>query len=158
MARSPRTEYQEIQRAKAFEALALARREGISITKAAKKSHTTVRNVRNWSTALTKKGVRWHISAFDRAPRRTSFILPAELGGPITVQATFQDSRTISKVNSYMGDVGRWLGGEDFSVVAKWKGQYFYLEGRKVIFETDEEVMNEWARRGEPRQVRIGSG
>lgn len=159
MARQPRTEYQRVQREKAFAAVALARRDGISITAAAKRTHTTVKNVNNWSTALTKQGSRYNVSAFDRAPRRTTYILPAELGGPITVQGTFLDSRTVSNVNAYNGDVGRWLAGADFDTsIGKWRGRSFTIDGRRIRFETNEDVLREWERRGEARDVMVGSG
>lgn len=160
MARKPKTPYQEIQRGKAFAAVSRARRDGISITKAAKLEHTGVKNVRNWSTALTKQGSKWHVSAFDRAPRKTSYILPGELGGPRSVTATFEDSRTVSKINSYMGDVGLW-GADKMGIDMlrrKWRGKSFMHNGRRIRFETSEEVLHEYFRTGEARDAMVGSG
>ncbi len=152
------TDYQKDKRERAFAAAARARREGISLSKAADKENTTLDNVRKW-LPVKKIGSHYTVGNFDRQTRVTTYILPAILGGPATVSGTFHDSRTVAKVNSYMRDVMQWIEGKaDYSAVAKWKGQSFTLNGAKVRFETDPDVLKQWAQVGEPDYVEFGSG
>lgn len=153
-----KTENQKLQRERAFAAAARARRDGISLTKAAEIENTTLSTVRKY-LPVKKVGTHYSVGSFDRQVRTTTYLLPSELGGPATVSGTFHDSRTVAKVNAYMRDIMRYIEGKDtYSVVAKWKGQSFTLGGAKVRFVTDKNELYQWAQLGEPDYVEFGSG
>lgn len=161
LARQPRNQKEQLQRQRAFEAIAIARRNSIPISRAAKQAHTTLPTVKKWnSQALVKEGQRYRVKAFDRQVRTTSVILPSELGVPRTIEVTLNDSRTASRVNSYMHDVGMWLAGnmEMATLQRKWRGRSFTYRGREIRFETGLEALQAWAESGEAREVVFGSG
>src|SRR4051794_8896515 len=92
-------------RERALDALALARREGLSLRAASDRARTDPRTVRRHAgQAFRKRGARWVPTPWDRIPREMTAVTPT---GPLAV--TVRDSRTASLLAEHANAVARYI-------------------------------------------------
>jgi len=113
---------------RALDALALTRREGWSLTRAARMVRSDPRTVRRHvGRALQKDGNRWRPRAFDRIPRPMRVMTPE---GPTLV--VIRDSRTASLVAQHSNAVQHYLRTGDDSRLRKLPRKRIQLDGEQL--------------------------
>lgn len=139
-------------RARALDAISKMRREGLSLSEAAKESGTTPNTVRKWGgDAIEKQGSRFSAKPTDRLARSMWMLRdhPAE-----RIIVTITDSRTASKIGRYQNAVRFYLYGDsthepgDFSRVERFTGQYITVQREHIPFLTDRVAVDFLAARG----------
>ncbi len=123
-ARRARTESEARERS--LEALQQMRSEGLSLTRAARQSHTTPATVRKYvgSAVRQTRGGRYVATPSDRLTRRVWFLTKAG-----KVEVAVRGSRPASRVARYMAAVDRYLRTGETSDLDRG-GQYVNLELR----------------------------
>lgn len=128
-------------RQRALDALAVARRGGLSLADAARREGSSVDSLRWWlGDAVTRSGRGWAPTTSDRL-FRPMYVYSAGRAVPVDVRG----SRVASVVGAYHAAVRRYLSTGDDSSLAKFAGKR--VGG--VELETDLDVIDELARRGE---------
>jgi hypothetical protein len=132
-------------RERALDALALARRTGISLTQAARTTRTTRRTVlRHVGSGFRREGRRWAPRRFDRIPREVTVLTAL---GPVPV--VVRDSRTASLIAEHANAVRHYLHTGDPSRLGGLRRRTFQLGGRRFPLVTDEDVIDRLAEGGE---------
>jgi hypothetical protein len=132
-------------RERALDALALSRRRGISLTRAAKLTGTTRRTVlRHVGHGFRREGRRWAPRQFDRIPREVTVLTSL---GPIPV--VVRDSRTASLIAEHANAVRHYLHTGDPGRLEGLPRRSFQLGGRRFPLVTDEDVIDRLAEGGE---------
>jgi hypothetical protein len=131
-------------RGRALEAVALMRREGLTLKQAARRAHTTQNTVIGLGRRAVRKGQdgRWRATRADSLPRRMDMLTPA---GKRTVSP--RNSREASLIGEHASLMGALAAG-DLAAGARIGA----FKGREIDgfeFETDLDVILEQARRGE---------
>jgi hypothetical protein len=128
----PRNARESEDRERALAALALMRREKLSLRAAARAWETDPKTVRRFvGSAIRKDGRgRYQARAFDRIPRTLNF--PTENG---TIPLTVRDSRTASRIGKYLNAVRNRSG--DTSSLHPFKNKSFRVSGVVYRFVTD---------------------
>jgi hypothetical protein len=122
---SPRT---DAARGRALDALALTRREHLSLTRASRDVHTDPRTVRRYAgRAFRKEGRRWKPRSFDRIPRAMR-ILTDE--GPMLV--VVRDSRTASLLAEHSNAVQHYLHTGDTSRLKRLRRRRVQIDGEQI--------------------------
>ncbi|GAC1676705.1 MAG: hypothetical protein NVS9B8_18210 [Candidatus Limnocylindrales bacterium] len=135
--RAPSPEVRE----RAFDALALARRTGISLSQAARTTGTTRRTVlRHAGAGFQRDGRRWAPRPFDRMVREMTVLTPE---GPITV--AIRDSRTASLVAEHANAVRAYLRTGDEHRLDGLRRGAFQLGGETIRLVTDADVIDRLA-------------
>ena len=128
-------------RERSLDALALARREQLSITRAARLTGTTPRTVLHHAgRGFRRDGHRWTPKAFDRIPRDMA-VLTAD--GPTIV--TIRDSRTASLVAEHSNAVRQYLHTGDGLRLAGFRRRAFRHAGERIQLVTDLDVIDRLA-------------
>ncbi len=132
-------------RERALDALALSRRTGVSLTRAARLTDTTRRTVlRHAGRGFRREGRRWAPRAFDRIPREMTALTPR---GPELV--VVRDSRTASLLAEHANAVRHYLHTGDDERLRELRRRMFHLGGRTVVLVADEELIDRLAAGGE---------
>ena len=132
-------------RQRALDAIALMRREGLSLSDAAARAGTSPRVVvRHASAALDRRGGNYVVREFDDLPRRMSHL---EVDGPRWV--TVNGSREASRLAAYHNDVKRFISTGDERAVLRWQGSSFEAEDGPHEFLTDLDLIEDLALGGE---------
>ncbi len=142
----PRNEREAQARERALAALALMRREGLTLTATARRELVDPRTVRRYAmSALRRDTPRSHYraAAYDRIPRTLQVLTR---GG--TVPITVRDSRTASKIAGHMNAVKIYVTSGDTSALARFKGKSFQSSGVIHPFITDPSVLDRLADSG----------
>ncbi len=142
----PRNQRESEARERALASLALMRREGLSLTAAARNKEVAPRTVKKYvGSAIRQASPRGHHRAttFDRIPRRLNMLTP--LG---TVPVTVGDSRTSSRVGEYMIAVRIYINSGDVSALAPFKKKSFQAGRVTYVFITDPAVLDQLADAG----------
>lgn len=136
----PRTPTEVFRRDQSLAALADMRREGMSLTEAAR-----ARGI-DFALALQYVGPalyrssngRYRARVFDRLPREVSILTPE---GPIWI--TVRDSRTASKIGEHRARVKEWRRNRDRAVFTPFDRRSFRAGGVTYRFVTDPETLNQ---------------
>lgn len=132
-------------RERALDALARSRREGVSLTHAAKLAGTTPRTVHRYAgQAFRRDGRRYRPRPFDRLERRLSILTP---DGPVWIGV--RDSRTASHLAQYHNDVKHYLWTGDDRRLLRWRGKTFMVGGVRNTYLTDLDLIDDLALGGE---------
>jgi hypothetical protein len=132
-------------RERALDALALSRREGLSLTRAARLTHTTRRTVlRHAGRGFRHEGRRYRARPFDRIPREIA-VLTA--GGPERI--TVHDSRTASLIAEHANAVRRYLRTGDDTELRALRRAQIVVRGRRIALPVDPELIDRLAAGGE---------
>jgi hypothetical protein len=127
-------------RSDALDVIALARREGIDLTSAAKQLRVPSSAVTSWAAdAIADRRGGGHVTAADRM-FRPMYVYSGGQAVPVDVRG----SRTASIVGRYHSAIGHYLNTGDDSRLTRFAGQT--VGG--VELEADPEVIDELARRG----------
>ena len=120
-------------RDRALDALALARREGVSLRRAADLTRTDPRTVRRHvSGQFRKVGSRWIPTPYDRIPREMVALTSL---GPVDV--TVRDSRTASLLGQHLNAVATYLETGDEKSLRQLRRREIRIRGEPVVLETD---------------------
>jgi hypothetical protein len=132
-------------RDRALDALALTRREGVSLRRASELARTDPRTVRRHAgQAFRKKGGRWIPTAYDRIPRLMTVLTEA---GPEAVVVT--DSRTASLLAEHANVVARYVELGDEEPLRALPRTQIRIRGQPVRLATDPARIDRLARGGE---------
>jgi hypothetical protein len=141
----PRRAYEAEERELALATVALMRREGIPLSKAARIQGVSPRTVLEFARPalrLGRDGEYWALP-YDHIPRTLNFWTS---GGTITV--TVYDSRTATDIAEYMNAVRKYVRTGDTSGLERFKNKSFVADGRVRRFVTDPDVLDELADAG----------
>jgi len=120
-------------RERALAALALTRREGISLRRAADLTWTDPRTVRRHAgSAFRKAGGRWRPSPFDRLPRAMTAMTPA---GPLAL--VIRDSRSASLLAEHANAVAAYVETGDEGPLRRLRRRSVRIRGQPVELVTD---------------------
>jgi|SRR5205823_711144 len=142
----PHNEEESQTRERALAALALMRRERLTLKTAAETVGIDPRTVLRYvGSALRQTGPRgdYHAIPHDRIPRTLHFITAA---GPTEV--TVHDSRTASRIAEHMNAVRTHVRTGDSSALESFRGESFEAGGVKHEFVTDPEILDKLADAG----------
>ena len=132
-------------RERALDALALTRRERLSLRRAADLTRTDPRTVlRHAGVAFRKEGGRWAARPFDRIPREMTVLTPS---GPLEV--TVRDSRTASLLAEHANAVRAYRDSGDEEPLRKLGRRRVQIRGEPVVLETDPVRLDRLAAGGE---------
>lgn len=133
-------------RDRALEALQLMRRDGLSLTRAAKQVGTTPNAVRRHAGRALKQTSSggYRAKAYDRMVREMVFLTP----NGIEV-LPIRDSRSASKLAHYMAAVDHYLRTGDDSRLRRFRGKGIWVEKRFRPFITDLDLLDRLANAGE---------
>ncbi len=132
-------------RARALDALSKMRRDGMSISRAARDANTTPNAVRRYAgAALTRKRGRDVARPRDGLYRRMEFLTP---DGKIALDVT--DSRTASRIGAHWAALKRYAETGDDRALLPFRGRSVRVGKRAYPFITDLDVIDELAHRGE---------
>ncbi len=141
----PRRRIDPLARERGLEALSRMRSDGLSLTQAARESHTTPETVRRSVTkALSKKHGRWIPSTSDRLTRRVWFLTKDGL-----VEAVVRGSRPASRVARHMAAVDLYLRTGSTDALDEFKGKAIRARGDAYAFITDPILLDRLAEAGE---------
>lgn len=128
---------------RAFAALALMRREGVSLREAAAAQNTSPRTVLRYvGSALRQQNAhgRFKPSPYDRFARTLNFVTPA---GPQPV--TVRSSRTASRIAEHSNALRIYRNTGDTTALDKFRGKSFRSSGKTYEFVTDPAVLDRLA-------------
>lgn len=130
---------EQTARARALEALAMMRTDGMSMRAAAKSSGITVNALkRHAGNALTKDNRgRYVAKAWDRLAR--SIVFPTESG---LISLNVKNSRTASRISDYWHAVNTYLRSGDDYGLRKFRGKAIRVEKREYAFITDKGMLD----------------
>lgn len=132
-------------RERALAALALSRREGVSLTRASRLTHTTRRTVlRHAGRGFRQEGRRYVPRPFDRIPREIA-VLTDE--GPEWV--TVRDSRTASLIAEHANAVRHYLQTGDDTDLRALRRTQIVVRGQRITLPVDLELIDPLAAGGE---------
>jgi hypothetical protein len=141
----PRKPLASTPRERALAAVALMRREGVSLRRASDLTRTDPRTVRRHATpALRRPGRRWVPSPYDRLAREMTVLTPA---GPIAV--TVHDSRTASLLAEHANAVAAYREKGDEEPLQRLRRRSIRIRGQPVLLETDPVRLDRLAAGGE---------
>ena len=120
-------------RERSLDALALARREGLSLSRASRLTRTTPRTVlRHAPSGFRKDGRRYRPTPFDRIPREMTLLTDR---GPIDV--TVRDSRTASALAEHANAVRLYRDAGDDWGLRGLRRRAIQVHGRRIELPTD---------------------
>ena len=132
-------------RERALDALALSRRESMSLTHASKLTHTTPRTVLRYAgPAFRHEGRRYRPRNFDRIPRELHVLTPT---GPEAV--VVRDSRAASKLSAQANSVRAYLHWGDLDGLRDLRGHAVTIGGRRYQLALDPLTLDRLAEGGE---------
>jgi hypothetical protein len=130
---------------RALDALALMRREGLSLVEAMARAGTNLSSMlRHAGRGLRREGDTFVATERDDIPRRMTHL---DEDGPRWV--TLRDSRDASRLATYHTDVKAFLATGDASRVLRWKGQSIQTDEGALPLVTDLDNLEELAFGGE---------
>lgn len=133
-------------RDRVLDALARSRREGISLSRAAREAHTTPAAVRRYGGSYIKrgKGTRLEVADRDRLYRQMKVLMA---DGIATIDV--YDSRTASALGEYWSAVKHWLETGDDRALRRLRRKSIRTGKRTYLLITDLEVIERLGRAGE---------
>jgi hypothetical protein len=143
----PHNETEAEHRELALAALALMRREEVSLTAAASTVGIDPKTVLRYvGSALRQEGPNedYRATPHDSIPRTLHFIAPTG-----TVPITVTDSRTASRIGEHMNAVRAYTHQGDSSALEAFRGESFEADGVTYEFVTDLAILSRLADAGE---------
>lgn len=135
----------QLARERALDALSRMRREGRSLTRAAREAETTPRTVRKYvGRALTERRGHPVAKPFDRLVRRMRFLTPRG-----NIDLTVRNSRTASRIAEHRAAVNHYLTTGDASWLRPFRGKSVRAEKVGRPFLTDPKTLSRLADAGE---------
>jgi len=137
--------YEEQERELALATVALMRREGMSLSKAARVQGVSRKTVLDFARSALRRrrdGEYW-AHPYDHIRRTLNFLTPRG-----TAPVTVYDSRTATDIAEYMNAVRKYVRTADTSELERFRNKSFVAEGRVRRFVTDPEVLDELADAG----------
>ena len=132
-------------RERALDAIAMMRRDGVSLRRAADLTHTDPRTVRHHAgQALRRESSRWTATPYDRIERRMVALTPA---GPVDV--TVRDSRTASLLGEHANAVATYIETGDEGPLRQLGRREVRIRGQPMRLETDPTRLERLAQGGE---------
>lgn len=134
----PQTPKEHQSRERALHALGDMRRDGVSLTTAAKNHHITAATVRKWvGTAIRQdQRGRYHATASDRLTRRLEFFTPE---GRIAVSV--RGSRNASRVAQHHNAVKHYLDTGDAEGLQAFQDRTLLVGKQRLPFLTDLDIL-----------------
>lgn len=130
---------------RALDALALSRREKLSLREAARVARTDSRTVRRHvGSAFRKSGGRWTPTKYDRIPRPMTVLTP---NGPALEVIT--DSRTASLLARHLNAVAAYVEDGDEEPLRRLRGSVIRIRGQPIELVTDLDRIDRLAEGGE---------
>ncbi len=127
-----------------LDALALARREKTSPSKAAKKSGTTLKTMRRYApSALEERSGRCYVTLSDRLPRRMRLF---STQGEVVVRTT--SSRTATRIAEHNIAVRNYVLTRDTTELRHFEGKTIRSGGKTYTFGTDSRTLDRHIRAG----------
>jgi hypothetical protein len=127
-----------------LDALALARRDKLSATKAARSSGTTLKTMRKYAPAvLEERSGRVYVKPSDRLPRRIRMLTPK---GEVAVRTT--SSRTATLIADYNNALRDYVLTRDTSELRRFEGKSVRSGGEEFVFATDPRTLGRYIRAG----------
>lgn len=121
-----RTDEQHDARERALDALAIARRDGLSLSAASRRVRTTRGTVLKYAgNGFAKHGRRYSIRPFDRIEREVVLLEPE---GPRYVRV--RDSRTASALAEQANAIHAYVGRGDVSGLNRLRGRRVRIAGK----------------------------
>jgi hypothetical protein len=142
----PKNQSQAEARERALATLALTRREGKSLTKAASEYETTPRTVLRYVGSAFKRQTargQYKSTAYDRLSRRLNVIIPQ--GSEVV---TTRDSRTATDIAEHSNAVRIYRNTGNTAPLEKFRGKSFRAEGKTYQFVTDPAILDRLADAG----------
>lgn len=119
-------------RERALDALALSRRDGISLSRAARLTGVDRRTVlRHAGRGFERRGRRWHPRPFDRIPRAMRVLTPS---GPTLV--VVRDSRTASLLARHANAIQHYSLTGDTALLERLPRRSIRVGGKEVALVT----------------------
>ena len=135
----------QLARERALDVLSRMRREGRSLTRAAREAETTPRTVRKYvGRALTERRGHPVAKPFDRLLRRMRFLTPRGI-----TELTTRNSRTASRIADHWAAVDHYLKTGDASWLRPFRGKAVRAEKVGRPFITDPRTLSRLAAAGE---------
>jgi hypothetical protein len=133
-------------RDRALEVIQVMRREGLSLSRAAKQVGTTPNAVRRHAGRALEQsaGGRYHPTSYDRLLRQMRFLTGE---GPTVLPV--RDSRSASRIARYMNAVDHYLRTGDDNQLRRFRGKGIWVEKRFRPFITDLDALDRLAAAGE---------
>jgi hypothetical protein len=132
-------------RERALDALALSRRDGLSLRRASALARVDPRTVRRHAgSAFRKSGRRWVPTAFDRLPREMTVLTRA---GPAAV--TVRDSRTATALAEHANAVATYVETGDEEPLRRLRRRRVRIRGQPIDLPTDPYTLDRLAAGGE---------
>lgn len=132
-------------RERSLAAVALMRREGVSLRRASDLSRTDPRTVRRHAApALRRPGRRWVPTPYDRIPREMRVLTH---DGPVDV--TVRDSRTASLIAKHLNAVAAYVEAGDEGPIRARPRRVIRIRGQPFVLETDPVRIDRLAAGGE---------
>jgi hypothetical protein len=126
---------------RALDALALTRRTGISLSRAAREVHSDPRTVRRHvGRAFRKEGKRWKPSEFDRIARPMTVLTEK---GPVLIEV--RDSRTASLLATHSNAVQHYLGTGDTARLTRLRRKRIQVHGEQIALVTSPQLLDRMA-------------
>ena len=122
------------------------RSDGLSLTRAARRAHTTPETIRKHvgrALVRTARG-RYAASPSDRFTRHVWFLTPDG-----KVEVAVRGSRPAERVARYMAAVDRYLRTGDTDALAEFQGQGIRARNQTFLFLTDTDALDRLANAGE---------
>jgi len=136
----PRNERQAYAKERALAVVATMRREGVSLTVAAKAEGTTPNTVRRYAgTALRQKcpGGHCQVTRFDRIARPLNFLTPKG-----RVPVTIRDSRIATMMSEHLKAVKKYRNTGDTAALAPFRGKALRVSNALHEFVTDPKALD----------------
>lgn len=131
-----------LARERALEAIHYMRAEGNSLTRAARRSHTTPETIRRYAKSAlrrNRKG-RYVVTPSDRITRRVWFLTPKG-----KIELSVQSSRAASRIARHMNAVEHFFLTGDSGPLDLFRGHFIRTRNRTHFFLTDTEVLEQLA-------------
>jgi hypothetical protein len=127
-----------------LDAIALGRRDKVSMTKAARSRGTTVKTVLKYGgSAIEVRGGRYHVKPSDRLPRRMRMLTSQ---GEVPVRTT--SSRTATRIADYNNAMRAYVLTGDLSELKRFAGKTVRSGGTVYEFATDRRTVDRYVRAG----------
>ena len=142
----PRNQREAEAKERALATVARMRREGVSLSAAAKAEGTHPKTVRRYAGSALRQecpGGHCRVAASDKIGRTLNFLTPE---GPVAI--TVRDSRVASQIGEHANAVKTYRNTGDTSALEKFRGKSFRAGGVTHKFITDPDILDELAKAG----------
>lgn len=127
-----------------LDAIGISRRENISLTKAAKRSGTTLKTMRKYAGgAIEERSGRFYVKLSDRLPRRMRMLTPK---GEVIVSTA--SSRKATLIAEYNNALREYVLTGDTAEIKRLAKKTIRSGGQEYAFATDTRTIDRYVRAG----------